>query len=89
MEYQDDAVPQTERIFKQLTQKFRSFDMRVSMGLAVSDGVSDFDTLFRMADTAMYTIKRGSKNGYAFYDESMKETLQEEESQTDGKSKGE
>lgn len=42
-------------------------NMTLSIGLAVSgeDG-SDYETLFTMADHAMYDIKRGGKNGFSF-----------------------
>ena len=43
------------------------------MGIATTDGKAmDYDTLLGRADAAMYSIKNDEKNGYAFYDESMK-----------------
>lgn len=75
MEYKDNVLPQTERIFKRLTEKYRGFDMGISMGLASTFDSCDLDELFHKADTAMYTVKRDKKNGYKFYDKNMKETL--------------
>ena len=78
MEYQDSVLPQTKRIFKRLTEKYCEFDVGISMGVACSEDASDYETLFLMADTAMYSVKRDKKNGFAFYDQSMKGTLKQE-----------
>ena len=73
MEYKKSAEPQVKRIFNSLNCKFKSFPIKVSMGVAcVSDGLDDYDTLFDMADKAAYSIKRNGKNAYCFYDDSMK-----------------
>ncbi|WP_443744220.1 sensor domain-containing diguanylate cyclase [Sutterella sp.] len=43
------------------------FDVGASMGVAVApDDGGSFDKLYEKADEALYRIKRGSKNGYAF-----------------------
>ncbi len=78
MEYQDSVLPQTKRIFKRLTEKYCEFDVGISMGVACSEDASDYETLFLMADTAMYSVKRDKKNGFAFYDKSMKGTLKQQ-----------
>ena len=77
MAYKDSVLPQTERIFKCLTQKYKDFEVGVSMGIACTkDFCGDYDTLFHMADTAMYTVKREKKNSFCFYDDSMQSLLQ-------------
>lgn len=73
MEYKDTIEPQVDRIFKRLTEPYKDFDVRLSMGVAraESEGI-DYDALFEMADQAAYSVKRGGKNAYRFYDESVK-----------------
>ncbi|MDO4565937.1 MAG: diguanylate cyclase [Oscillospiraceae bacterium] len=46
--------------------------VRCSIGVSFSfsDG-SDFDTLYRQADLALYHVKRGGKNSFAFYTPEM------------------
>ena len=34
-----------------------------------------YDALFHAADAALYTVKRGGRGQYRFYDETMRETL--------------
>jgi len=76
MEYKTTPVPQIDRIFKRLTEKYKDFDVRVSMGVALTEGFTgDYNSLFNMADAAMYTVKNHSKNGYCFYDNFVKKTL--------------
>lgn len=77
MEYKDKVEPQIQRIFQRLTVEHKGFNVSVSMGVACVDsgcGI-DYDTLFRMADTAAYTVKRRGKSGYCFYDDSMASLL--------------
>ena len=48
--------------------------MTVTIGIACfPDGWSDLDTLLKNADTAMYSAKSLSRNGYQFYSPSMNE----------------
>ena len=48
----------------------------VSVGVATcSENCKCFQRLYRMADTALYRVKKFRKNGYAFYDPSMDEAL--------------
>lgn len=76
VEYKGTVLPQIKRIFDRLTQKYKQFDVGVSMGIACTNGFKgDFDELFKMADAAMYTVKRESKRSFRFYDESMKDSL--------------
>ena len=72
MEYKDSVQPQIDRIFKHLTVPHKDFDVGISMGIACTDHFAgDYNALFTRADTAMYAVKRGQKNGYKFYDDSM------------------
>ncbi|MCI8413773.1 MAG: diguanylate cyclase [Clostridia bacterium] len=80
MEYKDSVEPQIKRIFERLTKRHKDFDVSVSMGIACTkDCKEDYDTLFTMADTAMYTVKRESKNSYCFYNPTMTTVLRGEE----------
>ena len=81
MEYKENVLPQIERIFKRLTVPFKQFPVGVSMGVAcvTEETHSDYDALFRCADTAMYTVKREKKNGFCFYEDSMKSLLKADE----------
>ena len=46
----------------------------MGVSLAPKDG-EDYETLFHAADQALYVSKRGGRNQYRFYDNSMKGTL--------------
>ena len=68
MEYSGNFETQIKRIFKNLTQPYKDFPIGISMGLVTSDYYNgDYDELFKMADDAMYTIKKRTKNGYYVY----------------------
>ena len=44
------------------------FDVGASMGVAVApDDGGSFEELYEKADEALYRVKRGGKNGYAFF----------------------
>ena len=76
MQYNGDPEPQVKRIFNCLTKPLDEFDVSISMGIALAEHFcGDYDALFRMADTAQYTVKRGSKCNYCFYDDSMESVL--------------
>ncbi len=78
MEYKNSVEPQIKRIYKGIAKKYKHFDISLSMGIAcVESGTVDYERLFKMADTAMYTVKRASKGTYCFYDDSMEKTLSE------------
>lgn len=79
MEYKDSVEPQIKRIYERLTKKYKDFDIGVSMGIACAEKNMDYDTLFTMADTAMYNVKRDSKGNYRFYDSAMKIVLRDSE----------
>ena len=72
LEYKDVFEPQIERIFKHLTEKYKQFDVGVSMGIVTSDYYNgDYDELFSFADKAMYVVKKRGKNNYCIYDEKI------------------
>lgn len=52
-------------------------NIRCSVGCAVqsSEG-EEFEALYRRADIALYHVKRGAKNGFAFYHPEMEENYQ-------------
>lgn len=80
MEYKNSVEPQIARIFRHLAVPFKHFSVGISMGIACSEnGDDDYDALFRKADTAMYAVKRKTKNTYMFYDESMQTVLSQED----------
>ena len=70
MEYSGSFKAQIDRIFKRLTQPYKDFQIGVSMGIVTSDHYNgNYDDLFKMADDAMYTVKKATKNGYYVYGE--------------------
>ena len=77
LEYNADLEPVIQRIYNAISGgKFDEFTISVSMGVATTEKVgSNYDTLFHAADQALYTVKRGGRGSYSFYDESMAATL--------------
>ena len=68
MEYSGSFEPQIKRIFRNLTQPYKDFNIGVSMGIVTSDHYNgNYDDLFAMADEAMYKVKKQSKNSYFVY----------------------
>ncbi|MCH5142381.1 MAG: diguanylate cyclase [Clostridiales bacterium] len=68
MEYSGNYEPQIKRIFKNLTQPYKEFNVGVSMGIVTSDRYNgNYDDLFAMADEAMYIVKKNGKNSYHVY----------------------
>ena len=68
MEYAGNFEPQIKRIFKNLTQPYKDFNIGVSMGIVTSDHYNgNYDDLFAMADEAMYKVKKNNKNSYYVY----------------------
>ncbi|MCH5148353.1 MAG: diguanylate cyclase [Clostridiales bacterium] len=68
MEYSGNYEPQIKRIFKNLTQPYKEFNIGVSMGIVTSDRYNgNYDDLFAMADEAMYIVKKNGKNSYHVY----------------------
>ena len=76
LEYKDGVELIISRIFQSLGGQFEQFPLSVSMGVALTDQISGgYDVLFHAADAALYTVKRGGRGHYRFYDDSMRETL--------------
>lgn len=70
MPYKVEKEPQVKRIFNLLCSRYKDFDVSVSMGVScVEDCNQDYDTLFQMADEAMYEVKREGGKSYRFYKE--------------------
>lgn len=70
MPYKIEKEPQVKRIFNLLCGKYKDFDISVSMGVACAEDCNrDYDTLFKMADDAMYEAKREGGKSYRFYKE--------------------
>ena len=44
-------------------------------GATVETVGSDYETLFKAADKALYTVKRSGRGHFRFYDDSIAETL--------------
>ena len=54
-------------------EKDRSVYLTCSAGIAIAkNGETDFDTLYRHADTALYVSKNNGKNRYYVYSEEMR-----------------
>ena len=76
LEYKGDLELVVSRIFESLCGTYEDFTISVSMGIApTATAGCDYDVLFHSADQALYTVKRGGRGQYRFYDESMKQTL--------------
>lgn len=56
---------QIDRVYSRICGKYKDFDIRLSMGVAcVADCENDYDTLFHMADEALYEVKRNGRGNY-------------------------
>lgn len=68
----DEAVQKAENLIKALCHEF-CFDenkcpISVSIGVAVSSAdITDFETLYKNADYALYKTKKNGKNGYTIF----------------------
>ena len=68
MPYKDEIEPPVKRIFRLLSTRYEKFNISVSMGISCAkDCAGSYDTLFHMADEALYEVKRGGRNNYCFY----------------------
>lgn len=71
---QEEAAVQ--RIYHALLGSYENFQISISMGVVrAADVGADYETMFRAADQALYTVKRGGRGQCRFYDSSMQETL--------------
>lgn len=76
LEYTSEPEPTIRRIFSSLCGKCGDFTVSVSLGVALTETVeADYDVLFQAADKALYTVKRGGRGGYCFYDEGIQDTF--------------
>ncbi len=76
LEHGGNYEGQVERVFQIVAGEYENFKIGVSMGVALvpKDG-EDYESLFHAADQALYASKRGGRNQYKFYDDTMKGTL--------------
>ena len=76
LECREEVEPAVQRIHSALIGQFESFPISVSMGVATVETVgADYETLFKAADQALYTVKRSGRGFFRFYDDSIAETL--------------
>lgn len=66
----------TQKILDRLTEPFdiHGYMLNTSFSIGISvypDDAKDFDTLLKMADTAMYSAKDSGRNTYRYYTEQM------------------
>jgi len=61
----DKLKEQIERIYSKLCGKYEDFNIGISMGIAcASDCHKDYDTLFHLADEALYHVKRNGRGSF-------------------------
>ena len=76
LEYDTPLEHIIQRIFTALCGTYEEFTISISMGVAPTQLVGmDYETLFHAADQALYTVKRGGRGQYRFYDKTMQQTL--------------
>ena len=72
MNFKDSIEPQVKRVFEQLTGEYEGFPIRLSMGVASAEECDgDYEKLFKMADQALYAVKRAGRNSYRIYDKEL------------------
>ncbi len=70
------AIKERASLVCALLHKSFSLDIQLSASIGISicpDNGSDFETLYRKADSALYYVKETGKDNYAVYSESMSE----------------
>ncbi len=78
LEYRTDIEKTINRIFNHLCGQIGSFQVSVSMGIALASSVGlSYEKMFSAADAALYAAKQLGKRQYCFYDPSMKDTLRD------------
>ncbi len=81
MELNTDPRAPIARIYDSIGGEFEGFKISISMGVALAQGESsDYDTMFRHADQALYAMKRAGRGQYAFYDD-IQDMLEEIDTQ--------
>lgn len=72
LEYNTDIERTLERIFSNICFELDGRQVTVSVGVALGDDVGQrYEDLYHAADVALYAAKRGGKNRFCFYDETM------------------
>ena len=72
--YHFNLEPVVQRIFDSLTGEYENFPISISMGVATTSSCgNDYNTLFRCADQALYSVKRTGRGRFSFYDDSLKD----------------
>ncbi|MCI9023378.1 MAG: diguanylate cyclase [Dorea sp.] len=68
MPYKDEMESLVQRIFNLLHSEYNGFSIKVSMGVSCAKECNGkYDTLFHMADEALYEVKRNGRDNYCFY----------------------
>lgn len=68
MPYKDEMESLVKRIFNLLSSEYEGFVIHVSMGVSCAkDCDGSYETLFHMADEALYEVKRNGRNNFCFY----------------------
>lgn len=70
MSYKDRGMidEQIKRVYSCLCRQYKEFKIGVSMGVSfMSDCDGDYDRLFKMADEALYKVKRNGRGNYRLY----------------------
>lgn len=70
MSYKDRDVidEQIKRVYSCICGQYKEFKIGVSMGVSfMSDCDGDYDRLFKMADEALYEVKRNGRGNYRLY----------------------
>lgn len=73
IESKEDVIEKVEEILKKINQiwDINGHKLMISSSIGISiypDDGNNFETLMKLANMAMYTVKSKGKNGYAFYD---------------------
>lgn len=73
VEYKKEIEKGIERIYNALAGEYDGFPIAVDMGIArTEDAGRDSEALLRGAEQALSTVKLKKKNGYSFYDKTMR-----------------
>ena len=77
LSYKSDPDAVLQRVYDNLAGgSYEEFTISVSMGVATNEMVGDdYDTLFHAADQALYSVKRGGRGRFAFYQGGMEKPL--------------